>query len=148
MNLPFQNNIFDKIISDRNENFRLAEAALLFTKDHQPQLKIAPFLKQLDDLARRIDRINPGNAAERVQALRQILIHDEGFTGNEDDYYNPTNSYLNEVLQTKKGIPISLSIIWLDIADQLNWPIYGIGMPGRFIIKYQNRNRRLVSRPI
>jgi regulator of sirC expression with transglutaminase-like and TPR domain len=70
-----------------------------------------------------------------IQTINQYLFEELRFTGNTRDYYDPRNSYLNEVLDRKLGIPLSLSILYLEIAQRLNFPMVGIGMPGHFLIR-------------
>src|ERR1043166_3967360 len=86
---------FDALIESRGESCRLAEAALLFAADADPILEPAPSLKQLDARPRRVEQFGPRGPAERIDALREVLVEQEGFTGNSDDYYDPRNSYLH-----------------------------------------------------
>lgn len=117
-------------------DFRLAEAALLFALDHSPGLKPFHYLSRLDALARRVEREHPRTTEERIEALRDVLVAEQGLRGNQDDYYDPRNSLLNVVLDRKVGSPISLSVIWLDVACTLEWPLFGVGLPGHFVVGY------------
>lgn len=126
---------FDLLVQKPEGDIRLAEAALLFAADHAPGLDPRPWLERLDGLARRVERIEVVSPADQVAALRAVLVEEEGFAANSTDYYDPRNSLLNEVIERRVGIPITLSTIWLDIARQLRWPFAGVGLPGHFVIK-------------
>ena len=126
---------FDALVRSDESEIRLAEAALLLAVDHCRGLKIAPWLNRLDELARRVDAKQARMRTEQIDALRTVLVDEEHFSGNTADYYDPRNSLLNHVLERRLGIPIALSITWLDICHQLSWPFAGIGLPGHFLIK-------------
>ena len=125
---------FDLLVKRDESQLRVAEAALLFAQDHGSRFEIRPWLDKLSDLAERVDS-NAHTPQDRVAALRTVLDEEEGLIGDREDYYNPRNSFLQEVLARKRGIPISLSVIWLDVCRQLGWPAEGIGLPGHFIIR-------------
>ena len=72
-----------------------------------------------------------------MSAINEVLFGQLGFRGNEDDYYNPANSFLNQVMDRRLGIPISLSLLYMFIARRVGLPIVGIGMPGHFLTRYQ-----------
>lgn len=126
---------FDELVQRDEGEIRLAEAALLFAVDHCRDLKIAPWLHRLDELVRRVDAQQAGTGTEQIDALRTVLVDEEHFVGNTASYYDTNNSLLNQVLDRRVGIPISLSVVWLDICHQLGWPFVGVGLPGHFIIK-------------
>lgn len=138
---------FDELMLREDEDIRLAEAALLFAADHCPDLEPRGWLERLDALARRVERMEAASPEDQVDALRAVLVEEEGLAANAADYYDPRNSFLNEVLERRLGIPISLSVIWLDICRQLNWPFVGVGLPGHFIIKRHGRNGELLIDP-
>lgn len=119
-----------------DSEIRLAEGALLYAQDHYPQLNVACWLNRCDQLGERVRQLGARTPAERIEAMRQVLIEEEDFSANVEDYYDARNSFLNEVLHRRLGIPISLSLIWLDVARQLGWPLVGVGLPGHFIVKY------------
>ena len=126
---------FDELVQRDESEIRLAEAALLFAVDHCRGLKIAPWLNQLDELGRRVDAKQACTGNEQIDALRTVLVNEDHFVGNTTSYYDTNNSLLNKVLERRVGIPISLSVVWLDICNQLGWPFVGVGLPGHFIIK-------------
>ncbi len=127
---------FDAYLGDREDDadIRVAEAALLFARDRYPKLDPAPYLRRLDALAERVGRLGARSAEDRAGALRQVLVEEEGFEGDKLRYYDPANSYLNMVLDRKRGIPISLCAVWLDVARHVGWPFGGVGLPGHFVV--------------
>jgi regulator of sirC expression with transglutaminase-like and TPR domain len=79
---------------------------------------------------------DPGEAAQVVAALNTVLFDEEGFRGNLEDYFDPRNSFLNDVLERKLGIPITLSLVYLEVGRRAGFPLFGVGMPGHFLLKY------------
>lgn len=125
---------FDQFVAAAGDDMRVAQAGLLFAADHCPGLKPGRWLARLDALARRVERLGGPGACDQIAALRTVMIDECGFRGNRGEYHDPRNSLLNHVLERRLGIPISLSVIWLDVAEQLGWPFYGVGLPGHFVI--------------
>jgi regulator of sirC expression with transglutaminase-like and TPR domain len=116
----------------------LATAALAIARTEYPSLDIPYYVGRLEALARRLRvsmRNNP-TAREVIALLNRLLFDEEGLLGNRDDYYDPRNSFLNDVLDRKLGIPITLSVIYMDIARRVGFPIAGTGMPGHFLLKH------------
>lgn len=118
----------------------VAEGALLIASEHTPDLDVAGYLRRLDDLA---DELRPAlDAADdvlaRVAALNDGLFEDLGFRGNHDDYEDPRNSFLNEVIDRRTGIPITLSIVYVEVARRLGLHASGIGFPGHFLAKIEH----------
>lgn len=113
-------------------------AALELSRIEFPNLDPQPILDILDSYATEIDgRLRMEyDAIERLQVLHEFFFREQGFTGNESDYYNPRNSCINEVIMTRQGIPISLSVVYLSLAERLEMPIAGVGLPGHFIVRY------------
>lgn len=129
---------FAAIAAANDDRINLAEAALLIAKPEYPTLDVGSYLRRLDHLAEEIrpeiNRRMP--AAEQVARLNQFLFVECGFAGNHGNYYDPRNSFLNEVLDRRLGIPISLCLIYCEIAGRLGMPVRGIGFPGHFLCKY------------
>lgn len=125
---------FDALVARGEGRFRLAEAALLFAADHG-RVNVEVSLRRLDALAERIGARGAANADEQLQAMRGVLVIEEKLRGATADYYDPRNSFIQEVLERRVGIPISLSVIWIDIARQLGWPFQGVGLPGHFMVR-------------
>jgi regulator of sirC expression with transglutaminase-like and TPR domain len=120
-----------------SEMIPLAEAALLIAAEEYPGLDVAAYLARIDGLA---NAVRPAVAnAEDVRAAVAILAHflhvDEGYRGNPDDYYDPRNSFLNDVLDRRIGIPITLSILYMEVGKRLGLNTQGIGLPGHFLVR-------------
>lgn len=116
----------------------LAGAALAIARSEYPDLDIPYYVARLEALASRLRgrmRNNP-TAREVIALLNRLLFDEEGLRGNRDDYYDPRNSFLNEVLDRKLGIPITLSVIYMDVARRVGFPMAGTGMPGHFLLKH------------
>jgi regulator of sirC expression with transglutaminase-like and TPR domain len=122
------------LLAGRATGIELDEAALLLARIEYPDLVIEPFLQILDSYAAELK----GRGGSFVIAANQYLFDELGFTGNAADYYNPANSCLNEVLASKTGIPITLSVVYLEVARRLAKPVFGIGLPGHFIVQYDD----------
>jgi regulator of sirC expression with transglutaminase-like and TPR domain len=119
-------------------SIELAGAALAIARTEYPALDVPHYLDRLEALAQRVRgrmRNNP-TARETIALLNRVLFDEEGLRGNRDDYYDPRNSFLNDVLDRKLGIPITLSVIYLDVARRVGFPIAGTGMPGHFVLKH------------
>jgi regulator of sirC expression with transglutaminase-like and TPR domain len=118
----------------------VARVALCIAQDiAYPHLDLETYQKKLDNLTESARQAIPqnGSAVDRAISLTEFLFNEEGFQGNRADYLDPRNSYLNDVLDRRLGIPISLSILFLHIGQQLNLPVFGVGMPGHFIVSVQ-----------
>jgi len=124
-------------VNQPDEQISLAKANLFFAQTQYSELNPDIYLNQLDAIASVLQEKLPDNSypLKIIQTINQYLFEELRFTGNTRDYYDPRNSYLNEVLDRKLGIPISLSILYLEIAQRLNFPMVGIGMPGHFLIR-------------
>jgi regulator of sirC expression with transglutaminase-like and TPR domain len=116
----------------------LAVAALAIARTEYPKLDVSYYVGRLDALACRVRgrmRNNP-TAREVIALLNRVLFDEDGLRGNRDDYYDPRNSFLNDVLDRKLGIPITLSVIYMDVARRVGFPIAGTAMPGHFLLKH------------
>jgi regulator of sirC expression with transglutaminase-like and TPR domain len=100
----------------------------------------------LDALAGRASRRirDVGDTAQTIYALNTTLFQDEGLRGNRDDYYDPRNSFINDVLDRKLGIPITLALIYMEVARRIGFPLFGVGMPGHFLLKHYDIEGRQV----
>ncbi len=129
------------------DDFRLAHAALLLARDEYEEVAPARYLERLNGLADRVDRLDAHSGSDRVDALREVLIDAEAYRGNYEDFQNPANHYLNRVIDTHRGIPISLATVWLDLAHQLGWPFHGVSMPGHFMVCYEGIGEEILVDP-
>lgn len=138
---------FAEIVS--RDQFNLAEASFMLAQDVYPGIDIPAYLGQLDDIAVAIRRRIAGDAfsEQKVIALNYYLFNEMRFSGNVDDYYDPRNSYLNEVMERRIGIPISLSILYLEVGKRLGLNLKGISFPGHFLVKLAVKRGQLVLDP-
>ena len=139
---------FDLLMELDARCIRLDCAALHLARDVYPDCPLPQYLTFLDSLAEKVAELRPGLSANlRYEAMRQVIIEQYKFRGNEDDYYDPENSYLNRVIDRRIGVPISLSVIWLEVARRLKWPVSGVGLPGHFIIRFDDDERFVLVDP-
>ena len=134
---------------DSDDELPLLEAAASLAQDEYPALDLQQVLAEVDQLAARLARrVHAGTGAmQRLQALNQLFYGELGFSGNINDYYNPDNSYLHRVLHTRRGIPISLAVLWLELAQGLGLDVQGIGFPGHFLVQVTLDEGRVVIDP-
>jgi regulator of sirC expression with transglutaminase-like and TPR domain len=138
---------FAELVS--REQFGLAEACLLIAQDEYPALDVAACVDQLEAIAASVrGRLAPDASAEqRVAAINRHLFGELGFRGNVEAYYDPRNSYLNEVLERRIGIPITLSIVYLEVARRAGLAAQGVAFPGHFMVKVRLQRGALVLDP-
>jgi regulator of sirC expression with transglutaminase-like and TPR domain len=131
------------------EPLDLARAALAIAHEEYPSLDEAAYLRKLDEIAEQVMRsLPPGALPERrVGRLNLVLFRELGFRGNESDYYDPRNSFLNEVLDRKVGIPITLSVVYLEVARRCGLAAQGVNFPGHFLCKVPLDEGELVIDP-
>ena len=131
-----------ELLARHDERVPLDVAALQLSTIEFPDISVEPFLVLLDSYARELgERVMPQmDGEEFVGTMNEYLFDELGFEGNEDDYYDPANSCLNEVLTRRKGIPISLSVVCMEIGRRLGRPLFGIGLPGHFLLKYEDNS--------
>lgn len=127
------------------ENLDLETGAFLLAKTQHPDINTEAYQALLDSYASELrERLNPrGSARHLLTTVNEFLFAELGFTGNEEHYYDPQNSYLNRVLDRRTGIPISLSVVYLLLARRLRLPVTGIGLPGHFVCRYQSTAEEL-----
>ncbi|HKR62977.1 MAG TPA: transglutaminase-like domain-containing protein [Thermoanaerobaculia bacterium] len=120
-------------------NDNLARGALLIALEDYPRLDLQGYLDELDGLAMRAERrCSPGEPPVfRLGHLHAEMFDVDGYSGEDGDYYNPRNAYLNEVIDRKVGLPITLSIVFLHVATRLGLTAFGVGLPGHYIVKVQ-----------
>jgi regulator of sirC expression with transglutaminase-like and TPR domain len=121
----------------RDEDIPLLGAALLIARDEYPDLDITACESEIAKLSRAF-RSSAAAAADeiaRMQALNLFLFEEQGFSGNQSDYYDPRNSYLNDVLERRLGIPISLAILQISIARDAGLALEGVSFPGHFLVR-------------
>jgi regulator of sirC expression with transglutaminase-like and TPR domain len=131
---------FSRIASLPDDEVDRARAALLIARVEYPELDIAHELGLLDSLAaaaaRRID--TDADPLVSVNQLNEYLFEEVGFRGNQEDYYDPRNSFLNQVLLRRRGIPVTLSLVCMEVARRLGIELIPIGMPGHLLLRHQD----------
>jgi regulator of sirC expression with transglutaminase-like and TPR domain len=125
-----------RLVSGDDDAIDLPRAALLIAAEEYPDLDVERYLARLSELGRLVrERVGTAPDTEhRLAALNELLFGEEGFRGNTASYYDPRNSYLNEVLDRRLGIPITLSLVYVEVGKRAGLPLYGIGMPSHFIV--------------
>ena len=138
-----------EIVKGSEQELNLAEAALLIARDEYPALDVEAYLRQIDELATGVQQRLPAQAGleDTLVALNQFLFVEQGFSGDMDNYDDPRNSFLNEVLDRKRGIPITLSILYLEVGRRLGLPLKGVSFPGHFLVKFTTREGEVVLDP-
>ena len=140
---------FAQLLGGDDSRIDLARACLMIAQDAYPGLDVDRYLGEIERMAIRLRaRMPQANAAEeKVMALNQFLFDDLGYWGNTDDYYDPRNSYLNEVIDRKTGTPISLSILYMELGRRIGLPLEGVSFPGHFLVRLRLRGGTLVLDP-
>jgi regulator of sirC expression with transglutaminase-like and TPR domain len=137
------------LVAQPEAELDLAKAALLIAAEEYPQLTPEPYLRRLDLLAERVkDRLDDEGAGPVVlQELTRVLFREEGFRGNAEAYYDPRNSFLNDVLDRRLGVPLTLSIVVLEVGWRLGLPLRGVNFPGHFLVRYDGEAMPLLVDP-
>jgi regulator of sirC expression with transglutaminase-like and TPR domain len=125
----------------------LAEIALLLARDEYPQLDVDAYLSELTGMAHEARDFVGQSLAAQVTGLCRYLFHEMGFQGNQANYYDPSNSYLNDVLDRRTGIPITLSLVTMVIGQKIGLDIQGVGLPGHFVVMARNKSQRMLFDP-
>lgn len=129
-----------------DDRIDLLRAALTFARFEYPQLDPEVYVKRIHELAARVAARIPetGDPSQSIAALNQVLFREEKFRGNSSDYYDPRNSFLNDVLDRRLGIPITLALVYMEVGRRVGFPLVGVGMPGHFLLKHYEPNGRSV----
>jgi regulator of sirC expression with transglutaminase-like and TPR domain len=128
----------------------LGRAALAIARSEYPQLEIRAYLDRLDALAEEVTKHLSGDESDlhhSIAALNYIFFQKHGYRGNRDAYFDAKNSFLNEVIDRRTGIPISLSVVYMEVAQRIGLPLLGVGFPGHFLVKYLDDQREIVIDP-
>lgn len=139
---------FASLVGD-DGSIPLLEAAASIAQDEYPELDVQQVLGDVDQLLARLRRrtADMSDSLEKLRALNQFFFRDLGFGGNVNNYYDPDNSYLNAVLKTRRGIPISLAVLWLELAQGIDLKARGVNFPGHFMVKVNLPNGQVVIDP-
>jgi regulator of sirC expression with transglutaminase-like and TPR domain len=149
--------LFAHIAQRSEEDIDLGAAGLLIAEAEYPGLDVAHYLSVLDSMAEggrsraarelKDDDEDGKDPLHLLRALNQHLFEDLGFRGNQDDYYDPKNSFLNEVIDRRVGIPITLSVVYMEVGRRLGLPLEGVSFPGHFLVKYKTPEGDLLLDP-
>ena len=140
---------FGRVVAGPDEKINLAEAALLIAAEEYRGLDVAAYLARLDEMAATLKRrlradISP---ADTIVALNRFLFDELGFSANAADYYDARNSFLNEVIDRKRGIPITLAVVYIEIGRRVGLPLQGVAFPAHFLVKCPLREGTVVLDP-
>jgi len=121
-----------------DERVDILRAALTFSRIDEPALDVERYTRRLDELAARVAvKIeDPDDPVQIIAALNDVLFREEVFRGNTVDYYSPRNSFLHHVLDRRLGIPITLALVYMEVARRVGFQLFGVGMPGHFLLKH------------
>jgi regulator of sirC expression with transglutaminase-like and TPR domain len=124
-------------VQQPDEYIDLARAALYIAQEEYPSIDPEEYLNVLDTMAGELQERLPSERYPMrvIQTINQYIYGDLGFSGNKENYYDPRNSFLNDVIERRLGIPISLAVVYLELARRIDFPMVGIGMPGHFLIR-------------
>ena len=130
-------------------SFSVLEAAISVAQDEYPQLDAQDVLAQIDELADRLRRRIPADSPplQRLRLVNRYFFHELGFAGNVNDYYDARNSYVPEVLRTRRGIPITLAVIYIEVATQVGLSAAGVSFPGHFLVKLRMPRGEVIIDP-
>lgn len=142
------NDYFASLVQD-NAHIPLFEAALCIAQDDEHPLDLSACLTDIDKFALRLKRRLHADIAPipKLRLLNNFFYQELGFSGNFNDYYNPDNSYLHKVLSTRRGIPISLAVIYIELAQQIGLDVKGISFPGHFLMKLTIKTGDIILDP-
>jgi len=140
---------FAAMVCVPDEQIDLARATLAIAQSEYPDLDVERYLRKIDDFAAQVrDRAGENADAPRLIAtLNFVLFTLVGLRGNAPDYYDPKNSFLNEVIERKRGIPISLSVLYIEVGRKAGLDLFGVLFPGHFLVKFANAGEDVVIDP-
>jgi regulator of sirC expression with transglutaminase-like and TPR domain len=129
-----------------DERVDLLRAALTFARIEDPRLDMESYVRQVEEMAQRVSaRVqDQDDPVQIIAALNEVLFQEEMFRGNTVDYYNPRNSFLHDVLNRRLGIPITLALVYMEVARRVGFPLFGVGMPGHFLLKHYDVDGRSI----
>ena len=139
----------EKILLQPDAQINLAEAALMVARLEYPDLDVEHYLQKVQTLGEEIRHRLPESpsAGDALNQLNQVLFVEKRFQGNTDEYYDPKNSFLNDVLERKIGIPITLSILYMHLGEMLQLPLMGVSFPGHFLVKLDLNDGAIILDP-
>ncbi len=139
--------VLEHLARDPAASFDVAEIALQLARDEYPRLDVEAYLAELAALAHEAKNYARGNFSARVDGLCRYVFHELGFRGNKKDYYDPRNSYFNQVLDRRKGIPITLAAVMMALGQRVGVQVVGVGLPGHFIVRCSGGKQDILIDP-
>jgi regulator of sirC expression with transglutaminase-like and TPR domain len=140
--------LFAHIAARSEADLDLPRAALLLAEAERPGLDVVAYLERLDELGllarERLAKLRPG---QRVAALLDLFYEELGFSGNAEDYYDPGNSFLDQVLDRRTGIPITLAVVLVEVARRAGLHAHGVGFPGHFLVRFDDDDETTLVDP-
>jgi regulator of sirC expression with transglutaminase-like and TPR domain len=127
-----------RVVAGKEDDIDLVRAALLLARLDNEELDVEHYRKEVERLAREIGAALPKDADEaaKLAALNKSLFQERGFHGSRGDYYHRSNSYLNEVIDDREGLPITLAVLYMELAQRLGLKVVGVGLPGHFVVRF------------
>lgn len=153
MNLSFDApsalDYFGSLVESDGE-FALFEAAVSLGQDEYPDMDVQSVLSEVDQLLARVRRRIAADTGpvQKLRILNHFFFHDLGFAGNFNDYYDPDNSFVHILLHTRRGIPIALAVLWMELAQGLGLAVRGVSFPGHFLVKINLPMGQVVLDPV
>jgi regulator of sirC expression with transglutaminase-like and TPR domain len=140
---------WERLAQARSDEISLAEGALLIAAEEYEDLDVAEYLQRIDTMGATLrQRLREDiSTSDALVALNRYIFEELGFRGNADDYYDPRNSYLNEVIERKLGIPITLSVVYIEIGRRIGLPLQGVSFPSHFLVTCTLRDGTVVLDP-
>jgi regulator of sirC expression with transglutaminase-like and TPR domain len=140
---------FEKMVNGPDRAIDLARAALLVAAGSDPGVDVDGQIHQLDSWADELrSRLDPGwNNLQKLARLRAFLYDELGFRGDEKDYYNPVNSLLHQVIARRRGVPLTMAIVMMEVGWRVGIPFEGVGFPGHFLVRLTGEPRDLLLDP-
>lgn len=137
----------DVLAKEPSAPMDVAELALALARDEYPDLDVDAYLSQLNAMAHEARAYLRGDLSAKVTGFCRYLFHEMGFRGNAREYYDPRNSYLNQVLERRTGIPITLSAVTIAVGVRAGLDIVGVGLPGHFVVKVVEEGQEVLVDP-
>jgi regulator of sirC expression with transglutaminase-like and TPR domain len=140
---------FVRLLSRPNADFDLVHAALLVAAESHPDLDVQSELRRIDTWAEELrQHVDPSfNNLQKLARLRNFAFEQLGFRGDANDYYSPSNSLLHEVMSRRRGIPLTLSILFLELGWRIGMPVEGVGFPGHFLVRLSGEEEDVILDP-
>lgn len=142
--------LFAHVADRSDEDIELDVAALLIAEWEYDGLDVSRYTALLDDFAERVQRAwreRQEPAFAEIRALNRTLFQELGFRGNDDDYYDPRNSFLHQVIERRVGIPITLSVLYIEVARRAGVQVDGVSFPGHFLVRYDRDESSVIIDP-